>query len=139
MLFRSKEKLEENIDREKLVELAQQIEGKEIRLKARMGAGERLFGSITAADVAEELSRAIGSVIDKRKIDIEKPFHQAGSYEVAVKLASDIKPKITVVIEEEEGKETEVEEKKAKEEDKEKKKAKGNDKGEEKGKEEEKE
>jgi large subunit ribosomal protein L9 len=96
-----REKIEENIDREKLVELAQQIEGKEIRLKARMGAGERLFGSITAANVAEELSRSIGSVIDKKKIDIEKPFRQTGSYEVAVKLASDIKPKITVVIEEE--------------------------------------
>jgi len=99
-----REKLEGSIDREKLVELAQQIEGKEIRFKARMGAGERLFGSITAADVAEELSRAIGSVIDKRKIDIEKPFRQTGSYEVAVKLAGDIKPKITVVIEEEEEK-----------------------------------
>ncbi len=106
-----REKLEGSVDREKLVELAQQIEGKEIRLKARIGAGERLFGSITAADVAGELSRAIGSVIDKRKIDIEKPFRQTGSYEVAIKLASDIKPKITVVIEEEE-KEAEPEKKK---------------------------
>ena len=134
-----KEKLEESIDREKLVELAQQIEGKEIRLKARLGAGERLFGSITAADVAEELSRTIGSVIDKKKIDIEKAFRQTGSYEVAVKLASDIKPKITVIIEEEE-KETEVEEKKVPAKGKEKKKAraKAKAKEEEKGKEEEK-
>jgi large subunit ribosomal protein L9 len=102
-----KEKLEESIDRDKLAELAQQIEGKEIRFRARMGAGERLFGSITAADVAEELSRVIGSVIDKKKIDIEESLRKTGSYEVAVKLASDIKPKITVVIEEEEEKETE--------------------------------
>jgi large subunit ribosomal protein L9 len=96
-----KEKLEESIDRDKLVELAQQIEGREIRFKARMGAGERLFGSITAADVAEELKRAIGSPIDKKKIDIEKSLRKTGSYEVAVKLASDINPQITVVIEEE--------------------------------------
>jgi large subunit ribosomal protein L9 len=130
-----REKLEESIDRDKLVELAQQIEGKEIRLKARMGAGERLFGSITAADVAEELSRTIGSVIDKKKIDIEKAFRQTGSYEVAIKLASDIKPKITVVIEEEEVKETEVKEKKEKK----KTRAKAKAKEEEKGKEEEKE
>ena len=97
-----KEKLEESIDREKLVGLAQQIEGKEIRLKARMGAGERLFGSVTAADVAEELGRSLGSAIDKKNIDMEEPFRQIGSYEVTVKLASDIKPKITLVIEEEE-------------------------------------
>jgi len=63
-----KEKLEESIDHDKLVELAQQIEGREIHFRARMGAGERLFGSITAADVAEELSQAIGSVIDKKKV-----------------------------------------------------------------------
>jgi large subunit ribosomal protein L9 len=120
-----KEKLEESIDREKLVELAQQIEGKEIRFKARMGAGERLFGSVTAADVAEELSGTIGSVVDKKKIDIEKPFRQAGSYEIAIKLASDIKPKITVVIEEEEEKETEQKpEKKREKQERKKRKAK---------------
>ncbi|MDH4268953.1 MAG: 50S ribosomal protein L9 [Dehalococcoidia bacterium] len=112
--------LEESVDREKLVELAQQIEGKEIRFKARMGGGERLFGSITAANVAEELSRSIGSVIDKKKIGIEKPFRQTGSYEVAVKLASDIKPKITVLIEEEE-KEPETEQRAEKGQEKEKK------------------
>jgi large subunit ribosomal protein L9 len=118
------ERLEESIDRDKLVELAQQIEGREIRLKARIGAGERLFGSITAADIAEELSRAIGSVIDKKKIDVEKPLRQTGSHEVAVSLASDLKPQITVVIEEEkeEGKETEAE--KGKETEAEKKKEK---------------
>lgn len=102
------EKTEESIDRDKLVELAQQIEGKEIRFQARMGAGERLFGSITAADVAEELSQAIGSVIDKKKIDIEKSLRKTGSHQVAVKLASDLNPQITVVIEEEQQTETDV-------------------------------
>ncbi len=115
-----REKLEGSVDRDKLVELAQQIEGKEIRFKARMGVGERLFGSITAADVAEELSRAIGSVIDKKKIDMEKPLHQAGSYEIGVRLAGDLKPQITVVIEEE--KETETEKKAEKKKEKGKKK-----------------
>jgi large subunit ribosomal protein L9 len=69
-----------------------------------MGTGERLFGSVTAADLAEELSHAIGSVVDKKTIEIEKPFRQTGSYEVAVKLAGDIRPKIMVVIEEEDEK-----------------------------------
>ena len=110
-----RKKLGESVDREKLIELAQQVEGKEIHFRARLGGGERLFGSITAADVAEELSRTIGSVIDKKKIDIEKPFHQTGSYEVAVKLAGDIKPKITVVIEEETELGAEKEEKQEKE------------------------
>jgi large subunit ribosomal protein L9 len=130
-----REKLEESIDRDKLIELAQQIEGKAIQFKARMGAGEHLFGSITAADVAEELSRAIGSIVDKKKIDIEKPFHQTGSYEVAVKLTSDIKPKITVVIEEEAEKEIEKKQKEEKKKDKAKAKDKVKAKGEKKEKE----
>ncbi len=138
-----REKLEGSIDREKLVELAQQIQGRQIHLKARTGGGERLFGSITAADIAEELSRAIGSDIDRKKIDIEKPFRQAGSYEVAVKLASDIRPNITVVIEEEEkeaGMEEKVEKKQEKEgkQGKEKKKGRMKAKEEKEGKEEEK-
>jgi len=96
-----REKLKETVDHDKLVELAQQVEGREIHLKARTGAGERLFGSITATDIAEELSRAMGSAIDKRKIDLEKPLRQSGSYAIGVRLAGDIKPQITVVIEEE--------------------------------------
>jgi len=106
-----REGLEESVDRDKLVELAQQVEGREIHLKARTGAGERLFGSITAADIAEELSRATGSVIDKKKIDIEKPLRQSGSYEIGVRLAGDLKPQITVVIEEEKETKTETEKK----------------------------
>lgn len=127
-------RLEETVDREKLVELAQQIEGKEIRFKARIGAGERLFGSITAADVAEQLGRAVDSIVDKKKIDIEKPLRQAGSYEISIKLASDIKPKITVVIEEEEEKGIETEQKSEKPQGKKKKreKAKGKEEEEEK-------
>ncbi len=119
-----REKLEESVDRDKLVELAQQIEGREIHVKTRVGAGERLFGSITAADIAEELSQAIGSVIDKKKIDMEKPLRQAGSHEIYIKLASDLKPHITVVIEEEKEEKLEKKAKKKKEKEEEEKKEK---------------
>jgi large subunit ribosomal protein L9 len=97
-----RKRLEESLNREQMLELAGRIEGKEIRFRARSGAGDRLFGSITAADIAEELSKSIGSVIDKKKIDMERPLRQTGSHEIAVKLAGDIRPQITVVIEEEE-------------------------------------
>jgi large subunit ribosomal protein L9 len=94
-----REKLEEGIDRDKLAELARQIEGTEVRFEARMGTGERLFGSITAADVAEKLSQVIGSVVDKKKIDMEKSLRKTGSHQVEVRLASDLNPQITVIIE----------------------------------------
>jgi large subunit ribosomal protein L9 len=97
-----------------LVELAQQLEGKEVSLKAHAGAKERLYGSITSADIAAELESATGIVVDKRKIELDKPIHQLGSYELTVKLGKDITPKIKVNVIEEETKAEEKPAKKAK-------------------------
>ena len=85
-----------------LVRLAQQLEGKEITLKARVGAKDRLFGSITSADIASELNNSAGLVIDKRKVELAEPIRQLGNYEVAIRLAKDIIPKIKVTVTEKE-------------------------------------
>jgi len=87
---------------DRLAELAQQLEGKEITLKAKAGAKDHLYGSITTADIASELQNTSGVVIDKRKIELTDPIRQLGSYEVAIKLAKDITPKIKVTVTEEE-------------------------------------
>jgi len=86
----------------KLVELAHQLEGREVILKARAGAKERLFGSITTADIAAELQNSSGLVVAKKKIELAEPIRHLGSYEVAIRLAKDIIPKITVKVTEEE-------------------------------------
>lgn len=83
-------------------ELAEQLEGKEVILKARAGAKDRLYGSITSADIAEELSKSAGLVIDKRKIELAEPIRQVGSYEVTIRLTKDIIPKIKLMVVEEE-------------------------------------
>ena len=81
-----------------LTELANQIEGKEVILKARVGAEDRLYGSITSADITAELESTAGLVIDKRKIELAEPIRQLGSYEIAVRLAQDLIPKIKVTV-----------------------------------------
>jgi large subunit ribosomal protein L9 len=81
-----------------ILELANQLEGKEINLQARAGSQDRLYGSITAADIAAELEKATGLVIDKRKIEMDESIHQVGSYEIAIRLAKDIVPKIKVTV-----------------------------------------
>ena len=97
-----------------LVELASQLEGKEVSLKAHAGAKERLYGSITSADIAAELESATGVAVDKRKIELDKPIHQLGSYEITIKLGKDITPKIKVSVIEEETAEEKKPPKKAK-------------------------
>ena len=83
-------------------ELAQQIEGKEIVLKAKAGAEGKLYGSITSADIAGELSKVAGKEIDKRKVELPAPINQVGSYDVEIKFTGEIvsKVKVTVAAEE---------------------------------------
>ena len=99
-----------------MAELAKQLEGQKIILRAKSGEKEKLYGSITSTDIADELLRSTGLTIDKRKIELEEPIRELGSYEVTIKLTADIAPKIklTVVKEEEEKKEKAEKEKKKK-------------------------
>ena len=87
-----------------LTELASQLEGKEVSLKAKAGAKDKLYGSITSADIAAELQNVTGLEIDKRKIELEEPIRHLGSYEITIKLGQDIAPKISVTVTEEEAK-----------------------------------
>lgn len=100
---------------EELAGLAQQIEGKEVTIKAKVGAKDRLYGSVTNADIAAELESVTGLAIDKKKIELVEPIRQLGSYEVVIRLGKDTTPKIKVTVTAEEKKEeVEVEEKEKK-------------------------
>ena len=81
--------------------LANILEGKGITLKARAGSQERLYGSITAADISAGLEASLNTTVDKRKIELVEPIHQLGTYDVLIRLGKDIVTtiKVTVVAE----------------------------------------
>ncbi len=81
-----------------LVEMANQLDGREVFLEARSGGKDRLYGSITTTDIAAELENTTGLVVDKRKIELDESIRQIGSYEVNIRLAKDIVPKIKVTV-----------------------------------------
>jgi len=81
-----------------LTEVARMLEEEEITIKAKTGESDRLYGSITAADIANELQKISPVEIDKRKIELEKPIRQLGSHEVVVRLAKDISATIKVTV-----------------------------------------
>ena len=85
-----------------LAEMANQLEGKEVILKAKVGAKERLYGSITSADIAAELEKTTGITVDKRKIELDEPIRKLGSFDIAIKLDKDILPRVKVIVSEEE-------------------------------------
>jgi len=83
----------------KLELLAGKLQGKELHFKAKVGTEDKLFGSITAAHIAEELTRVVETPVDKKHIVLERPLREAGSHEVLVKLSGKAEATVTVIIE----------------------------------------
>lgn len=60
-----------------------------ITIEAQSGEEDKLFGSVTTKDIAEEIAKQ-GIDVDKRKIILEEPIKRLGSYEVSVKIHHDV-------------------------------------------------
>ena len=78
-------------------ETAKAVDGKVLKLTAKAGQGGRLFGSVTAKEVAEELAAQFGVKLDKRKIQMAdiKAF---GTYEAEIKLGYGFTAKVSVMV-----------------------------------------
>jgi large subunit ribosomal protein L9 len=74
---------------------ATKLEQVSLTFSARVGEEGKLFGSVTTADIAEQL-KTQGYDIEKRMIDLHEPIRALGVYKVAIKLHADVKPEIKV-------------------------------------------
>ena len=79
-------------------EEAARIAAEPIVLTAKMGDQGRLYGSITAADIAEQLAKKWGHDFDKRKIELNEPLRQVGTHVVPVQIHRNVTAQITVDI-----------------------------------------
>jgi large subunit ribosomal protein L9 len=78
--------------------LAKKIEGTTVTLKGKVGAKDQLYGSITNSDVADGLSRLLGTEIDKRKVELSEPIRHTGDFEAVVRLTGELTPKFKVKV-----------------------------------------
>ena len=85
----------ENERRDGASELAKRLEEVQLTFSARVGEEGKLFGSVTSADIAEQLA-AQGFTIERRLIDLHEPIKALGVYRVPIKLHADVKPEIRV-------------------------------------------
>lgn len=67
-------------------ELAGRLGGLTLTIKAKTGESNRLFGSVTTGDIADELKSVHDIVVDKRKIELEEPIKALGVYQVPIRL-----------------------------------------------------
>ena len=81
-------------------ELAEKLEGVSVVFEAKAGAGGKLFGSITAKDVAEQLKMQHHLVVDKKKVQIPDGIKTLGTTNVTVKVYPDVTATLKVVVNE---------------------------------------
>ncbi|MEE1281816.1 MAG: 50S ribosomal protein L9 [Acutalibacteraceae bacterium] len=74
------------------------IEGKSLNIKAKAGQGGRLFGSVTAKEIATELKKQFSLNVDKRKISLDTDIKAFGTYNADIKLYTGIVAKLKVVV-----------------------------------------
>ncbi|WP_422446309.1 50S ribosomal protein L9 [Thermoanaerobacterium sp. DL9XJH110] len=79
-------------------QLSQKLSQMKVTLKVKAGEQGKLFGSITAKDIAEAIKSQLDVEVDKRKIELHEPIKSLGDYEVTIKLAPEVESKVYVKI-----------------------------------------
>ena len=79
--------------------VANQLTGTTLTFRALAGETGKLYGSITAQDIAQAIQAEKGIELDKRKIELREPLRSLGTHAVPIRLSSDLAPEVTVIIE----------------------------------------
>ena len=86
-------------ERERAQQLANTLAQTSISFKVKAGETGRLYGSITAADVAERLTSVVGHQIDKRWLQMERPIRNVGEHMIDLKLEGGVRGHVKVMVE----------------------------------------
>jgi large subunit ribosomal protein L9 len=83
---------------ERAGEIAETLNKSVITIEARTGEDERLFGSVTAANIAEAIDRARGVRVDRRRIRLEEPIRSLGTHQVPIQVHGDVEASVKVIV-----------------------------------------
>lgn len=90
---------QDRLDDEARTQLLPKVDGKSVHIEVRVGEQGKLFGSVTARDIAEALQEATKIEVDHRQVDLKEPLRELGAHEVSVKLTRNVRAAIMVNIE----------------------------------------
>ena len=85
-------------EREEAEIYAQRISSTTLTMGVKVGEGGKLYGSITAKDIADALARR-GINVDRHKVELDEPLKSLGTYKVAVRVYAGMSPEVTVQVE----------------------------------------
>ena len=83
---------------ERAGEVAETLNKSVITIEARTGEDERIFGSITAANIASAIERARGVRLDRRRIRLEEPIKSLGTHQVPVQVHGDVEASVKIIV-----------------------------------------
>lgn len=86
------------MERQDAIALGQKLKGQKITIKIKCGENGKTFGSVTAKEIADAFGTQ-GFAIDKRKIELKDPIRTVGSYQVNIKLHTEVSVKVTIEVE----------------------------------------
>ena len=86
----------EEVKKQEAIAMAMLLKGKVIIVKARSGENGRLYGSITAQEIADALEQQHHIAIDKRKLDLAEPIRQLGNTDITVRIYPGVTTPMTV-------------------------------------------
>lgn len=89
-------------DREGAEQLAARLAAQPVHIAARAGEAGKLFGSVTATDVAAAVESQLGVELDRRKLDLAEPLRELGPHTITFRLHPEVEATFDVVIEAEE-------------------------------------
>lgn len=96
----SQEKQRKTQEREKTeaAKLQQILDGQSITIKARTGSSDKLFGAVTAKEIAETIQQRFKVNIDRKKIELTEPIKHVGEFPVKIKIYPSIQAEIKVIV-----------------------------------------
>jgi len=93
-----KEEKKKSNEKDTAEALKAKLHGKKVEIKVKTGAGDKLFGAVTAKEIADILQKQFGVVIDKKKIDTGDPIKHIGNYNIKLKIYPSVQAEIKLII-----------------------------------------
>ncbi len=87
-----------DVAKQEAIDNANKIKGKTITYKAKAGAGGKLFGAVTAANIAEAIEKEFAIKIEKKKVSLSSEIKNFGTYTADLKFFAGVSEKITIEV-----------------------------------------
>ncbi len=102
-LEESRRRMEESAEREQRMaeqaeDVAATLNKSVITIEARTGEDDRLFGSVTAANIANSIEKARGIHVDRRRVRLDEPIRSLGTHQVTIGVHGDVEASVKVIV-----------------------------------------